>query len=311
MNKNNPTVYIVLTVYNWEKYFLEQLMSIYFQEYENRFLIIVDDWSTDSSYDIAQNFVRDYNLENKVNIIKQENKGTCKATEKWLIEVQELGKEDDYVTYCDADDIWCRNKLWYLVEYMRNNKDCDLCFHDIAVLNQDWIIISKSFLYSRSFQHSNLNNNNFFELCLGNHISINLIYNIKYINDIIPIENEWAKDYRTALIFSINNRNIDFIEEKLGYYRKWHQSIQKKLHWNWTLKPMERDLDLLNKLKKRFPEKKEINYFIKYWEFRISWIKKWYPRLSLILSRLLFPRRFLLSTRNLIKYYIYRNYKNK
>jgi glycosyltransferase involved in cell wall biosynthesis len=70
---NKPLVYIVLPCYNSEKYLLEQLMSIYNQNYQNWFLIFVNDGSTDSSLEIAKKFTKDYNLEEKVKIISQKN----------------------------------------------------------------------------------------------------------------------------------------------------------------------------------------------------------------------------------------------
>lgn len=305
MTKLNPTVYIVLTVFNWEKYFLEQLMSIYFQEYENWSLIIVDDWSTDSSLEVARKFVSDYKLDKKVKIIHQENQWTCKATENWLIEVQKLWKDDDYVTYCDADDIWTRDKLSYLVGYMRNNK-CDMCFHDIAVLNENWSLINNSF--TKTLLLANPYNNNFFELCIQNHISINLIFILKYVEDIVPIKNRWAKDYWTALILSLKWKKINYINKILWYYRRWHLSIQKQLLDKNNIKMLERDVNLFSILNEEFPNNMTIIYFNKYLLDRLKRNKKWCSKvLYWLLVLLKYPRIFFHISKN----FIYKIFINK
>lgn len=298
------TVYIVLSVYNWEKYFLEQLMSIYFQEYKNRYLIIVDDWSTDTSCEIAENFIKNYNLSKKVKIIKQKNQWTCKAVERWLIEVQKTNKWNNLVALCDADDIWTRNKLEVQVEHMQKHKDCDLCFHDLMVIDENNNLKSTSLIRSK-ISSVNTNNNSFFNLCLWNYITTTeIVFRAKYINDIIPIENEWAKDYWTVLIFAIKKRNIHFVDKKLWFYRRWHTSIQKQLRSNWPIKSYIRDKEMLDLLKKRFPDEDEISYFIKFISDKIKWHKNKYSlRLRGLLILLNYPKIFFRTITNIVNNY--------
>lgn len=276
------TVYIILSVYNWEKYFLEQLMTIYHQNYTNWYLIIVDDWSTDSSYKIAENFIKYYNLNNKVRIIKQENQWTCKAIEKWLIEVKKINKWDNLIALCDADDIWTRDKLEIQVKYMNEHKECDLSFHDLIVIDENNKLKNTSFIYSEL--KTNPYNNSFFDLAVQNHITTTeMMFWTKDINDIIPIENEWAKDYWIALIFAINKKNISYIDKKLWFYRTWHQSIQKNLNSKWALKHTERNLLLFEKLKEKYPNNTRIDYFVSYISNKIKRLKKWYSRIHCLL----------------------------
>ena len=84
----DPLVYIVLCVYNWEKYFLEQLMSLYYQNYTNWYLIIVNDWSSDNSENIARDFISHYNLHDKVMVINKENWWLNSAITVWLKEIK-------------------------------------------------------------------------------------------------------------------------------------------------------------------------------------------------------------------------------
>lgn len=305
MVKIKPIIYIVLSVYNWENYFLEQLMSIYYQNYNNRYLIIVDDWSTDSSYKIAEDFVNNYNLHNKTKIIKQENQWTCKAIERWLIEVQKINKWDNLVALCDADDIWTRDKLEIQVKYMQEHEDCDLCFHDLVVIDENNNLESTSFI-KRTLRTWDPNSNSFFELATGNHITTTeIVFRTKYISDIIPIQNEWAKDYRTVLNFALNNKKIDFIDKVLWYYRRWHVSIQQKLRNNWALKITKRDLNLFKLLWEKYADNADIKYFISYYTSKLNWCEKWYSRIHYRLLILLnYPKIFFHIFKNTIKNFI-------
>ena len=293
LERDSKIVYIVLSVYNWEKYFLEQLMSIYYQNYTNWFLIIVDDWSTDSSYQIAENFIKNYDLNKKVKIIKQENQWTCKAIEKWLIEVQEINKWDNLVALCDADDIWTRDKLETQVKHMQKNKECDLCYHDLAVISKDWELTKLSAIHNAIplFKWTPFINT-FFDFGLLNHISTTeMMFRTLDIKNIIPIENSWAKDYRIVCIFSYMKKNIQFIDKKLWYYRRWHSSIRTNLNSNWYVKNYQRDLDMMKLLYQRFNKDKEIEYFIKFHESRVELAKKWYSQLTILfLLWLKYPR---------------------
>lgn len=148
--RKNPTVYIVLPVYNGENYFLEQLMSLYYQTYENWYLIIINDWSTDSSENIAKKFVKDYNLHDKVKIFKKKNWGLNSAITRWFEEIKKLcdiDNIDNLVSYCDCDDIRTREKLAIQVKYMVDNPECWLSYHNMVGIDGNGILIKSSYVW--------------------------------------------------------------------------------------------------------------------------------------------------------------------
>jgi len=61
-------------------------------------IILVDDWSTDDSFDIARNFVRNNKFENIEIVSYKNNKWKSQAIQEWLKIV-----ETDYVFLFDAD----------------------------------------------------------------------------------------------------------------------------------------------------------------------------------------------------------------
>ena len=143
METNNPLIYIVLPIYNWEKYFLEQLMSIYHQNYKKWYLIIVNDWSTDNSEKIAKKFISDYDLKHKVRIIYKKNWGLNSAITKCLEEIKKLcdtKNTNELICYCDCDDVRTREKLETQAKYMIDNPDIWVSYHDVAIINENTVI---------------------------------------------------------------------------------------------------------------------------------------------------------------------------
>ena len=253
-----PLVYIVMPCYNWEKYLLEQLMSIYHQNYTNWYLIFVNDWSTDNSENILRDRVSHYNLHEKVKVITKENGWVNSAVQRWLEEVKKLcdiKDSDSLISYCDADDIWTRDKLEIQVEYMVNHPKCDLSYHNLTVINENGLLVEASY-YSTIYVNLSFLYISTIRSIL---ISTEMVFRVKYINHLLPMP-VWFwmyQDYRTALVFSALNYNIKFIDKSLAYYRQWHFSLMKVLYntpqrnKEWLMKKIK----YLNELKRICPDK--------------------------------------------------------
>lgn len=228
MKSKTPLVYIVLPIYNGEKYFLEQLMSLYYQNYTNWFLIIVNDWSIDNSETIARDWVSHYNLHEKVKILNKENWWVTSAVQRWLEEIMNLcdiEKSDSYVAYCDADDIWTRDKMLIQVNYMVNHPEYGLSYHDLAIVDENWWFLKPSQLDKYWHNESFLYNSTIW----GYFSSISMMYRVKYVKYILPmpIWKEFAQDYWTSLVLSLLNVGIWFMDKSLCYRRMRESSLSK------------------------------------------------------------------------------------
>lgn len=111
-----PSVSVVLVMYNAEKHLHEAIESILNQTFMNFELIIVDDGSTDNSIEIVKGFndPRILLTSNQHNYIDALNTGLLKARGK-------------YIARMDADDVMLPERLELQYDYMETHPDVDVC----------------------------------------------------------------------------------------------------------------------------------------------------------------------------------------
>lgn len=303
---SNQKVHILLPVYNWEKYILEQIFSLHYQTYTNWTLYIVNDWSKDNSMKIVDDFISHYWLQDKIYIMHNENNiWLSKSIEIWLRKIATYIEEWDFVAYCDADDVWCKNKLDVQVQFMIDNIDCDLCYHDLAITDQYGVIKHMSFIKRLHRIDNNIYNNNFSEFCTGQHIpSITMLFRANHINDLFPFPPEFPQDYWTWLVFSYLKKNISYINKPLGYYRRHEKSMS--CIWNNLVQEFSKLEKALRILYEKYKDP-VILYYQKYAISRKNREQKKYTKfLQALFIMVQYPKIFLLFV---YKIYIYILYK--
>lgn len=114
---NKPAISGLMPVYNGEKYIAEAIDSILSQTYQNFELVIIDDGSTDSTYDI----IKSYN-DSRIQLYRlEENVGVGKALNFGLSKIQ-----GHYIANFAADDIYYPERLQKQKDYLDNNPDITL-----------------------------------------------------------------------------------------------------------------------------------------------------------------------------------------
>lgn len=108
---------IIIPLYNKEKFLFETLSSVELQTYKDFEVIIVDDSSTDNSFNIAKTFEKDkrFKVYTKLNggVSDARNFGIEKA-------------EGQYICFLDADDIWDRSYLREVYRLIKKYPDYDV-----------------------------------------------------------------------------------------------------------------------------------------------------------------------------------------
>lgn len=120
-----PLVSILIPVYNAEKYVAETIESAINQTYKNIEIIIVDDGSTDKSWEIIESYREKY--PNIIKTYKQVNKGACAARNKAF----ELSC-GQYIQYLDADDLLAPDKIENQIKYFDGSGE------DNFIVNGRW-----------------------------------------------------------------------------------------------------------------------------------------------------------------------------
>lgn len=141
-------VSVIVPVYNGEAELNRCIDSILGQSYENIELILVDDGSTDSSYDICRDYAA---KDNRVSVYHQENAGVAMARNRGLREAK-----GEYIAFVDASDYVEPDYIdkLYRASYF-NHCNLSMCNYDEVrgdtitesdLINKDGVMPSKELL---------------------------------------------------------------------------------------------------------------------------------------------------------------------
>ncbi|MBA2862110.1 glycosyltransferase [Methanococcus maripaludis] len=134
--ENNPTVSVIMPNYNNEKYLPEAIESILNQTYENFEFIIIDDFSTDTSWNIIQNYakkdnrIKAFRNEQNLKIVKTRNKG-----------FELMSPNSKYIAIFDSDDISLPERLEKQVMFLEKNLDYGLIGSHTLIIDESSAII--------------------------------------------------------------------------------------------------------------------------------------------------------------------------
>lgn len=137
-NSNVSKVGIIIPTYNVEQYIFRGIESCINQTYLNIEIIIVDDGSTDSTYEIAKSYARQ---DDRIVTYKQKNFGVSSARNKAL----EICTSD-YVIFLDSDDWLELDTVEKLINHLPNSNENVLVSADtyFAYFREDDIFKEKS-----------------------------------------------------------------------------------------------------------------------------------------------------------------------
>lgn len=109
---NMPVISIVMPTFNRSGLIKEAVESVFNQDYSDYEVIIVDDGSTDNTY----NSIERYNA--NIRYIFQNNSGVSKARNTGI-----RAAKGNYIAFLDSDDLWDPRKLSTQLQFFENNPD--------------------------------------------------------------------------------------------------------------------------------------------------------------------------------------------
>ena len=132
--------YILVPVYNVEKYIKNCIESVLNQTRQNFKLILVDDGSSDRSGDICEEYAA---KDDRIIVIHQKNQGQIAARQTAVRKVQELSNdnnEDDIVLYLDSDDS-LKPCAIERIENALTEYDCDIVMYGMERVSEGKTVI--------------------------------------------------------------------------------------------------------------------------------------------------------------------------
>lgn len=112
--KERPLVSVVMPVHNSHRFLADAVESILAQTHRDFEFIIVDDGSTDSSWEILAGFAQ---KDARITLLKNDrNRGVSSAVKKAIAHAQGL-----YIARMDSDDIAVSDRLQKQIEYLHSH----------------------------------------------------------------------------------------------------------------------------------------------------------------------------------------------
>ena len=136
MNTKTPKVSVLMPNYNCEAYLPEAIESILGQSFTDFEFIIIDDGSSDRSWEIIQEYAsRDKRI---VAVKNEKNLKICKTLNKWIA----LAKWE-YIARMDSDDISLSERFAKQVDFLDNNPQVWIVWGAMEIMDIDGTVFSK------------------------------------------------------------------------------------------------------------------------------------------------------------------------
>lgn len=126
---DNSLVSVIIPVYNASNYIGRTIESVLNQTYKKIEIVLVDDYSTDNSRQIIEQYAAEF--DNIVYHLQKENGGAAVARNTAL----EIAK-GRYVAFLDSDDLWMPDKIERQLALMKE-KNTPFCYAAIEMMDEN------------------------------------------------------------------------------------------------------------------------------------------------------------------------------
>ena len=212
MYKSN-LVSIIMPNFNCGVYISQSIESVLAQTYTDWELLIVDDCSTDESYEIALKYA---DKDSRVKVSRNEkNSGAAFSRNKAL----ELA-QGEFIAFLDSDDLWVEDKLEKQIFFMQHNK-CDFSYSRYDLINEENHPIGKCVRIPMQLSYWKLLHHDYIG-CLT------AVYRKDIASNIRSYQIKNNNDYGLFLQVVRNAKNAKGLKDTLAHYRIRKSGISRK-----------------------------------------------------------------------------------
>ena len=233
-------VSVIIPCYNAENTLLNTVNSCLENDEFLAEIIIVDDFSTDSTFAVAKNLLLKYK---KVSIFKNIIKGSNHARNLGFSKAT-----GDYIQWLDADDIILKDKFKFQIQAFQNNKRLDIVYSNWEIYFWD----NNNNILNKEFKNEGSRKSMKLELVRDNWITPHC-YLIKYsfaleLQKLTPwgLETKIAQDREYYTCAALTGANFKYVD---GLYAIYNRYFTPSLSRKYNLK--ERSLYIYNMLNSR------------------------------------------------------------
>jgi teichuronic acid biosynthesis glycosyltransferase TuaG len=124
--------------FNHGRFLRKSVNGVLGQSHENLELIIIDDGSSDNSWEEIKRFAAE---DSRIIALRHErNQGVSKSRNDGL-----QVATGEFIAFCDADDIWERKKLKSQLDLLRSNLAYDVAYCDALIIDENGLPTGKRF----------------------------------------------------------------------------------------------------------------------------------------------------------------------
>lgn len=139
IKQNAPLVSVIMPAYNAEPFIREAITSVINQTETNWELFVVDDRSTDKTYQVAKELEK---IDPRICVMRNEvNMGVANTRNVGIHQAK-----GQYIAFLDSDDVWLPNKLQLQLSKLTEH-DANICYCSYAIIGpqgnpvkQDYIV---------------------------------------------------------------------------------------------------------------------------------------------------------------------------
>lgn len=237
-----PKVSVLISLYNYGQYLQEAVESVEKQTYTDWEIVIVDDCSTDNSFEVAEELKR--KLGSRLRLIRNSTNQGIARTRNIAIEAARGG----YIAFLDADDRWHPAKLQMQMGIFKTDNPPDIVhtgiktFADLDTI--EWLKKNKGpaknpEYWDRCFNGRFLktikkNKGSYFDLLCHNSLTCFSSFVVKrevlsfvegFDEGLFHQSEDWSLWLKASLFFRFH-----FIPDKLTYYRIHRKSYTLRVY---------------------------------------------------------------------------------